>query len=111
MGRLDFFARCVVLSFIQFSLNFIYELILKNIYLTDPNNSFLVLTLSVFEIVTTILVIIALFNITVRRWHDLGNSAWWIILNLIPLLNIFVSIYLVFKKGNPNLNKYGPPTK
>jgi uncharacterized membrane protein YhaH (DUF805 family) len=40
----------------------------------------------------------------VRRSHDLGHSGWFALIALIP----FVGLYLIFKKGSPDANKYGP---
>jgi uncharacterized membrane protein YhaH (DUF805 family) len=40
----------------------------------------------------------------VRRSHDLGRSGWFALICLIP----FAAWYLVFKRGDPGVNKYGP---
>ncbi len=45
----------------------------------------------------------------VRRYHDLGYSGFYYLLNLIPLVPIFVFIYLCFAKGTSEDNEYGPP--
>jgi len=47
--------------------------------------------------------------ITVRRLHDTGRSAWWLLLllaGLIPIIIIFMCL-----DGNPGPNKYGPDPK
>jgi|GEM_PF-4623328 len=48
-----------------------------------------------------------------RRWHDLGRSGWWVLINLIPIVNFIVLVYLIFKKGEQVTNVYGsiPNTK
>ena len=45
--------------------------------------------------------------ITIRRWHDLGYSGWFILLNFIRIINLFVGLYLLFRAGNKETNKYG----
>ncbi|MCQ2315964.1 MAG: DUF805 domain-containing protein [Bacteroidales bacterium] len=50
---------------------------------------------------------IRLANIT-KRCHDLGKSGYFGLLMLIPLVNIFIGIYLAFFKGDFNDNEYGP---
>lgn len=50
------------------------------------------------------------FAASIKRLHDLNKSGWWSLLSLIPFVNLFLSIYLLFFKGTDGLNKYGPPT-
>ena len=35
-----------------------------------------------------------------RRLNDLDQSGWWGIMMIIPLLNFFFGLYLVFAPGN-----------
>ena len=44
-------------------------------------------------------------SITVRRLHDINKSGWWILLSLIPILNI----WLLSKKGDLDDNRFGNP--
>lgn len=44
-----------------------------------------------------------------RRLHDLGHSGWPTIGLLIPIVNIFVALWIVFAPGKPDANEYGPP--
>jgi uncharacterized membrane protein YhaH (DUF805 family) len=55
------------------------------------------------------IVAIMIFNISlfVRRWHDLGNSGWMVLLNFVPLINIFVVLNVIFKTGQSRENQYG----
>lgn len=58
------------------------------------------LIVAIFSFVTgTILVI--------RRWHDLGKSGWFTLLFIVPILNLFVFVYLFFAPGENKKNKYG----
>ena len=65
--------------------------------------------IKIFTFVVSILIIIGVFSITIRRWHDLGFSGWFSVLNFIPIVNLFVGFYLLLKKGEPGANKYGAP--
>ena len=64
-------------------------------------------------VLTTILSL-ALFlpslAIAVRRLHDLGHSGWWVLLGLIPIVNILMLIYFAFD-SQEGPNKYGPNPK
>ncbi len=46
--------------------------------------------------------------IAVRRLHDLDQSGWLCLVLLIPLINIFMAIYLLFFSGTKGSNKFGP---
>lgn len=65
--------------------------------------------LLVVSLFLLLVIIPVLWSLYVRRFHDLGHSGWYILLMSIPLLGIFVLIYLFFKKGEPEDNVYGPP--
>lgn len=43
-----------------------------------------------------------------KRLHDLNTSAWYLLLGLIPLVNIGLGLVLVFARGTRGPNKYGP---
>lgn len=43
-----------------------------------------------------------------RRINDLNKSAWLLLLFLVPVVNLFLAIYLVFFKGTEGENDYGP---
>ncbi|MBQ1867054.1 DUF805 domain-containing protein [Selenomonas sp.] len=44
----------------------------------------------------------------IRRLHDLNRPGWWAVGNFIPVLNIALSIYVLFIPGTPGPNQYGP---
>ncbi len=66
----------------------------------------------------TTLILIVLFYVVfllyvlslhMRRWHDLGHSGWWALLNFIPIVGLVALIYLLFAKGDGGQNAYGAP--
>ena len=59
-------------------------------------------------------VIIPSLAVSVRRLHDLGKSGWWILLAVIPLVNLigfFVLLYFYVQDSQPGENEYGPNPK
>ncbi|MBF0251771.1 MAG: DUF805 domain-containing protein [Alphaproteobacteria bacterium] len=42
-----------------------------------------------------------------KRCHDRGRSAWWLLLVIVPLLNLWVMIELLFLRGTVGPNKFG----
>lgn len=49
-----------------------------------------------------------LFVFTIRRLHDLNKTGWLSLLIIVPLVNIFFSLYILFAKGTQGPNNYGP---
>ncbi len=47
------------------------------------------------------------FQVSGKRWHDVGSSAWWNLLMLIPLLGILVPIALGAIPGDTGENRFG----
>ncbi|WP_291354154.1 DUF805 domain-containing protein [Acinetobacter sp. UBA3106] len=60
-------------------------------------------------VVILVLYLYFLMVITVRRLHDLNRSGWLILLFLLPLMNIFMGLYLLLGSGTPGINNYGLP--
>ena len=44
----------------------------------------------------------------VKRSHDLGHSGWWALGMLVPIWNIWLSIQVMFFRGNVGPNTFGP---
>lgn len=51
----------------------------------------------------------AIFTVSaaIRRLHDINKSGWIALLLLIPLVNLILMLFLIFKKGSADKNKYG----
>ena len=43
-----------------------------------------------------------------RRLNDLNRSGWWFLLFLVPVVNLLLSIYMVFFPGTDGDNNFGP---
>lgn len=65
----------------------------------------------VFFILAIVVWLIGL-SLSVRRWHDLNKSGWWLLVNLIPVFGwIYTFVMLGFMPGDRGSNNYGPPPK
>ena len=43
-----------------------------------------------------------------RRLHDLDHSGWLALLLIVPLVNVFFGLYILFAAGTEGRNSYGP---
>ncbi len=50
-------------------------------------------------------------SVTVRRLHDTGRSAWWLLIVLIPLLGAIVLLVFMILDGEPGSNRFGANPK
>jgi uncharacterized membrane protein YhaH (DUF805 family) len=51
--------------------------------------------------------IIPLFAVMVRRFHDVGKSGWTVLINIIPLIGPLFVLYWLVKSGDKEANLYG----
>ena len=54
-----------------------------------------------------VVMIFLLLAVTIRRFHDMGMSAWYLVLFLIPVVDMFIVLYLLCVKGEDKKNEYG----
>ncbi|GLS18197.1 hypothetical protein GCM10007874_12130 [Labrys miyagiensis] len=47
----------------------------------------------------------------IKRCHDRNRSAWFLLITLVPLVNLWPMIDLFFLPGTPDLNPFGPPPR
>ena len=47
------------------------------------------------------------FALQAKRWHDRDKSAWWILLNFIPIANLWALIETLFLRGTEGSNRFG----
>ena len=59
---------------------------------------------SVFSIVAAVPGVMLM----IRRLHDLDRPTWWVIGGFIPLVNLAMSLYLLFAEGTRGPNQFGP---
>lgn len=65
----------------------------------------------VFGILALIIWLIGL-SLSVRRFHDLNKSGWWLLINIIPFIGWLITfVMLGFMPGDQGSNNFGPPPK
>ncbi len=47
-------------------------------------------------------------GLMVRRLHDQNHAGWWLLLSVVPAVNVFFFIYLLVVPGTAGGNHYGP---
>ncbi|MDB5814284.1 MAG: hypothetical protein JWN23_1401 [Rhodocyclales bacterium] len=47
------------------------------------------------------------FAMQIKRWHDRDKSGWWMLLSLVPLLNIWALVETGFLRGTEGGNRFG----
>lgn len=89
-----------------FLLAFVLTAIIVFSIFTDYYEELTTLGVVIF-LLSYVLYFIFLTSLHVRRFHDKGDSGWYILFLLVPLVNIVIAITLLFEKGNSGMNKYG----
>lgn len=56
-------------------------------------------------------VLIPSLAVGIRRLHDTGRSAWWLLIGLIPFIGGIIFIIILVLDSQPGENKYGPNPK
>jgi uncharacterized membrane protein YhaH (DUF805 family) len=49
--------------------------------------------------------------VSVRRLHDIGRSAWWLLIGLVPFLGGIVLLVFMVLDSTPGENQFGPNPK
>ncbi|WP_149179490.1 DUF805 domain-containing protein [Streptomyces sp. TRM49041] len=52
-------------------------------------------------------VLVPSIAVTVRRLHDTGRSAWWLLMYFVPLVGAIVMLVFLATDGQHEENKYG----
>lgn len=112
-GRLSFIAWSAFLYFIflfgSIALGLSIDIVNISTHSLDPNWLISLQGLASIGVLVMVLVYVYFaLVVTVRRLHDMNRSGWWALLFLLPLVNIFVWLYIVFGSGDRGINDYGP---
>lgn len=46
--------------------------------------------------------------VTVRRFHDTGHSAWWLLLYVVPVMGLIGEFVFAVSASQPGANRFGP---
>lgn len=106
-GRLSYLAWTLLSSLLLYLILFVVAFIFGNGF--NPE-SFANLSLPLMTLFGIVYLIFIYFFVVfmIRRLHDRNHSGWLGLMILIPVLNIIFAFYLLFAKGNPDTNNYGP---
>lgn len=65
-----------------------------------------------FTIPVTLLCLYVSFVLAIKRAHDRNRSGWFVLLYLVPLVQLWPTIELLFFRGTVGPNRFGavPPT-
>ena len=97
INRLSFFLRYTLLTVAII----ILHIIIYGILGEETNTAHILVNLLVIPYA------IAIVMQYIKRLHDLDKSGKWALLFFIPLVNIFLLLWLFFKRGTIGPNKYG----
>lgn len=106
-GRIDrttFFGNNILKSFILFILVFISAYLIFFAFMQKSSDGAL---LFVFYITYVFWFPFTILKDTARRFQDIGYNGNYAYLRLIPIFDIFVSIYLIFRRGYDFPTTYG----
>lgn len=72
------------------------------------NNDLLTVLYVVGMAILANILIFQYFPLSVRRLHDLNENGWYVLLTFVPFCQFFI-LWLMFRKGTEETNKYGEP--
>jgi len=67
----------------------------------------LVLIVTLIFGLLTLAMLPLILGLQIRRWHDVGQSGWLVLLNFVPFAGFIVLIVVLFIPGTPGPNQYG----
>lgn len=69
------------------------------------------LGLGLLGLIYSLAILIPSIAVLVRRLHDTGRSAWWLLIAFIPLIGALVLLVFMLLDGDDKDNEYGPSPK
>ena len=102
-GRINrgrFLLYIIVLSVISIVVTAVYTSAVQNLQAPFASIGFIV------ALIILIISAVAGISAWVRRLHDVNLSGFYAFLMIVPLVNIILGLYLLFKPGDSNPNQY-----
>lgn len=62
---------------------------------------------TILALLLGIVALIAMLAVSVRRWHDVDKSGWWVFIGLVPVVGIYALVMNGFVRGTPGDNGFG----
>ena len=47
-------------------------------------------------------------GVTIRRFHDVNRSGWWVLISVIPIVGSIVLLIFMLLESTPGENRFGP---
>jgi uncharacterized membrane protein YhaH (DUF805 family) len=108
-GRLSYIAWVMLVSIALNVVQFVLGLGLGLSGGASEQSGFIAIAIGGLTLLLALLMVVASILFAIRRLHDVELSAWWLLLSLVPLVNIFLGLYLLLKPGTDGANRFGPP--
>lgn len=87
---------------------FILRSLLWGVIATIPNYLFITFIQDqMLSLIMCMVLAVPSYVLQIKRLHDLGRSALFVIASFIPLVNFFYMCILIFAKGNEGRNRFG----
>lgn len=74
---------------------------------TDPQTGMPMGQIGILSLLFSFALLIPSLSISFRRLHDIGKSAWWILLALIPIIGGLVLLYFYITPSQEGDNQFG----
>ncbi len=108
-GRLSFLGWNMLMSFSVILLVFLIGLFAPGLFNTAEGAENISIPGLIMMGILYIVLIYFSFIFTIRRLHDRNHTGWLSLLMLVPLVNLFLILYLFFARGDEGINNYGLP--
>ena len=80
--------------------------LISGLFSAIMNNSDSIL-IAILGFIIGVAVIIGSVSLVVKRLHDLDKGGLWALIMIIPIIDFFFGLYLLFAKGTNGYNQYG----
>ncbi len=64
-------------------------------------------TAGVLGLILGLALLIPTLAVSVRRFHDLDKSGWWVLIFFIPIIGLIACLYFFTQKGTQGSNRFG----
>ena len=107
IGRLRYLAYSVGTSFLlMLAMMVLMPLLGVSTMVAGETGGSIVGVIAMLVIYGAMLVLSVMF--AKRRLNDLNRTGWWFVLFIVPIVNLLLTIYLIFFPGSEGSNDYGP---
>jgi uncharacterized membrane protein YhaH (DUF805 family) len=61
-----------------------------------------------FSLILALALFLPALGVTIRRFHDINRSGWWILISLVPIIGSIVILIFALLESTPGDNRFGP---